>query len=90
MEKKEIVLDTRDIRELLGRMIDIFETMYPLGTVVELKEKFNRSLELKISNIKTKGVIIERFTSMEDKQTYFPYVGNVYPVGSLGTGRFIH
>lgn len=90
LEAEKIVLNSEDMRELLGKIIDIFEPVYPLGTVVELKEDFTRSLKLQSPDMKVKAVIVERFAATKDKQTYFPYVGVIYPVGTLGYGRFLH
>lgn len=80
-EHQEIVLKEEDARELLAKMIDLFEPIHPLGTVIELKEKFTESMNLKgvVGNIKV--VIVGRFAVTQDGQTYFPYVGSVYPFG---------
>ena len=56
---------------------------------MELSEDFSKSLKLKNQTYKVKVVIIERFSSTADKEAYFPYVGTVYPVGTLGYGRCI-
>ena len=89
-EQQEIVLERKDARELLAKMIDLFEPIYPLGTVVALKEEFSKSLKLKEPFRKVKVVIVERFAKTKDKQTYFPYVGVVYPIGVLEKGQFIN
>lgn len=88
--KQEIVLEQENARELIARFIDIFEPIHPLGTVVALSEDFSKSLKLKNQKDKVKVVIIERFASTKDKETYFPYIGIVYPVGMLGRGKCIH
>lgn len=87
---QEFVLNINDARELIARFIDILEPIYPLGTVVALKEDFSRSLKLKSHINQVKVVIIERFASTKEKDAYFPYVGIVYPVGMLGHGKCIH
>lgn len=85
-----IRMEEETARELLSKLIDIFEPVYPLGTLVELKEEFTEALHLKKQTGKLKVVIIERFSRMGDKNVFFPYAGTVYPVGTLGQGQFIH
>ncbi len=89
-KNQELILEQDCMKELIAHYIDIFEPIYPLGTVVELSSDFSQSLQLKNRNQKVKAVVIERFVSNSTKEAYFPYVGIVYPVGMLGHGKCIH
>lgn len=88
-KNQELTLEQDNMKELIAHYIDIFESIYPLGTVVELSMDFSKSLQLKNQNQKVKVVILERFVSTITKEAYFPYVGIVYPVGMLGHGKCI-
>ena len=89
-EEQELILKEEQARELLAKMIDLFEPVYPLGTVVELSEEFTKSLGLEKIQEKIKVVITGRFAAAHDKKTYFPYAGVVYPTGVLKKDQFIH
>lgn len=88
--KESVNLKEEEAGEMFAKLIDLFEAIHPLGTMVELKEEFTKSLNLKNKNSKLRVVIVERFAETEDKQAYFPYVGVVYPIGTLGKGKFLH
>lgn len=90
LEGQELLLKEEKARELLAKIIDLFELVHPMGTVVELSEEFTKSLKLKNVQEKIKVVITERFALTRDKQAYFPYVGSVYPTGTMGQGNYIH
>lgn len=86
---QKLILEQDSTRELIAHYIDIFEPIYPLGTVVELSLDFSKFLNLKNQNQRVKVVIVERFVATNTKESYFPYVGIVYPVGMLGHGKCV-
>lgn len=85
-----LALDVPVFWALISKIIDCFEPVYPLGTVVELREDFSAQLGKNYKGKKLRVVIMDRLVTTADKRTYFPYVGTIYPFGQIGTGRFLH
>lgn len=88
-DEEEIIFEEKHIRDLIAHYVDIFEEIYPMGTVVELSLDFSQKLKLKRVDQKVRVVIVERFASNNDKTAYYPYVGFVYPIGMAGCGKCI-
>ena len=63
--------------------MDIYEDIYPLGTVVDLDKKYFRNI-LPVDEVDELRVVITyRFIPLTDT-CYIPYVGSLYPVGNMG------
>jgi hypothetical protein len=79
-----------ELREIITSMIDILEKIYPLGTVVDLKNEYLRKhINIdKIENIRI--VITHRFLYHEGDKAYFPYAGVTYPVGVFDKNEVIN
>lgn len=86
---KKLEIEEDEAKELIEHFIDIFEDIYPLGTVVELNAAFSKSLNLRKATHPIRVVIVDRFISTRDKTAYFPYAGVVYPVGTFGYGKCV-
>ncbi|MEN8906839.1 MAG: DUF4176 domain-containing protein [Clostridiales bacterium] len=83
-------LDLKLFRNILIGMIDILETMYPLGTVVELKKEFFIN-HIQIEKVNRLLIIItKRFLYKENEKSYFPYAGIVYPIGDIKQNEVLH
>lgn len=90
LEGQELLLKEEQARGLLAKLIDFFEPVHPLGTVVELSEEFTKSLNQEKVQGKIKVVITGRFIASRDKKTYFPYIGVAYPAGIIKRDRFLY
>ena len=75
-----------ELARLVIDMIDIFEDVLPLGSVVDLNKEFLRqTMPLdQVENVRM--VITKRFFGAGDGG-YYPYGAAVYPVGMSGEGR---
>lgn len=82
-DKCEFICDAEDFRRILAVMIDIYEDIYPLGTVVDLKKEYYRDI-LPVDEVEHIRVVINyRFVPCSENM-YIPYVGSIYPVGNSG------
>ena len=83
-DRQEIQFTYQEIRELVASMIDIFEEVFPLGSLVVLKKEHMD----KVPNIReveeVRIVVTHRYLFQENSRYYFPYAGVVYPTGMLG------
>ena len=80
----------QQLKEIVAGMIDILETILPLGTVVDLKKEFLQK-NIQISDIQNIRIIItHRFLYQENDKAYFPYAGVVYPVGMFDGNKLIN
>ena len=79
----ELCLSNNDFRKVIAGIVDIYEDIYPLGTVVDLNKKYFKGI-LPIDEIEELRVIITyRFVPLTE-ESYIPYVGALYPVGNMG------
>lgn len=85
----ELALRQSDMSRLLTDMIDIFEDILPLGSVVELKKEFlGQKMDLaKVDKVRV--VITMRFLEVETG-CYYPYAAVLYPIGMLGQNKYIY
>ena len=85
-----LYFDKREFLIFLSIIIDVFEEILPLGSVVDLKkERLKGTLPIdEIENVRI--VITHRFLHNPKDKFYFPYAGVVYPVGSMGQERTLH
>lgn len=82
----EVALRQKEMSLLLANMIDIFEDILPLGSVVDLKKDF-LSQQMDLRNVdKVRVVISKRFIGGETG-CYYPYAAVIYPIGMGGRGR---
>ena len=86
---KELALRQADMSRLLANIIDIFEDVLPLGTVVDLKKDFlGQKMDLsKVDKIRV--VISKRFLGGETG-CYYPYAAVLYPIGMAGQNKYIY
>lgn len=79
----ELYLSNNDFRKVIAGIVDIYEDIYPLGTVVDLKKKYFKGI-LPVDEVEELRVIITyRFVPLTES-SYIPYVGALYPVGNMG------
>lgn len=82
-DKGEIIMEASEFRRILAAMIDIYEDMYPLGTVLDLKKEYYRDM-LPVDEVEHIRVVVNyRFVPVSEDM-YIPYVGSVYPIGNNG------
>lgn len=82
-DKCELICAANDFRRILAAMIDIYEDMYPLGTVLDLKKEYYKDI-LPVDEVEHIRVVVNyRFVPCSDKM-YIPYVGAIYPIGNSG------
>ena len=86
----ELLFGKREFLCFLSIIIDSFEEILPLGTVVDLKKEHLRN-KLPVDKIENVRIIItHRFLHNPKERFYFPYAGVVYPLGSMGEERTLH
>lgn len=79
----ELALRQEEMNTLLVDMIDMFEDILPLGSVVDLRKDF-LGQKLDLSRVeKVRVVITKRFLGL-DKGCYYPYAAVIYPIGMGG------
>lgn len=87
---EKMVFTDNQMKELLAGIIDIQETILPLGSVVDLKKEFFKE-QVKLKDVdKVRIVITHRFLYGKDDTVYFPYAGVVYPTGMFGSQKVIN
>ncbi|MFQ8920862.1 MAG: DUF4176 domain-containing protein [Clostridium paraputrificum] len=77
-------------KRLIVSMIDLFEVIYPLGTVVNLKTEYLNQLTNNNEIEEATFVITSRYVYTDDVKTYFQYGGIPYPVGDLGLNKVFY
>ena len=78
-----LVLDNVLFRKILAAFIDVYEDIYPLGTVVDLNKKYYKDI-LPVDEVEHIRVVINyRFIPCSENM-YIPYMGNIYPIGNSG------
>lgn len=79
----EIMLSNDDFRKTIAALVDIYEDVYPLGSVVELKKETFKDV-IPLDEIEDMCVVITyRYVPYTDK-SFVQYVGSLYPVGNMG------
>lgn len=82
-KKGQIVLDNDSFRRIIAAFIDVYEDIYPLGTVVDLDKKYFKDM-LPVDEVEHIRVVINyRFIPCSEDM-YIPYMGNIYPIGNAG------
>lgn len=84
-------ISTENIKKVIAGIIDILEDVLPMGTIIELKPQFIKSM-YKSQSLKEvpKFIITKRFLSKKDSLSYFPYAAVQYPIGETSKGKNIH
>lgn len=85
---KQFSLQQDRLFELLANTIEIMREVLPLGTIVELDPTYFKPDKNNTSP--SKVVITGRFVIPKNYQSYFPYVGILYPVGEIKAGAKIN
>lgn len=83
----EWIFDEKDFKEFLATMIEIFEDVLPLGSVVELKKEF-LAPELRTAD-SVRMVIVQRYVGENEDGYYYPYAATVYPTGIPGSRKLM-
>ncbi len=82
-KKGQIILDNDTFRKIIAAFIDVYEDIYPLGTVVDLNKKYFKNI-LPVDEVEHIRVVINfRFIPCSENM-YIPYMGNIYPIGNAG------
>lgn len=79
-----------NFKKLIVNIIDLFEVIYPLGTVVNLKAEYLNQLTNGKEIEEATFVITSRYVYTDDVKTYFQYGGIPYPVGTLGLNKVFY
>lgn len=88
---KSLRLPHKQMKQVIAGMIDIFEDILPLGTVVDLKKDYFAKVMPDIEKVDNFRVVITyRFLHYEGGNVYFPYAGLIYPVGATIPPTMIH
>lgn len=77
-EQKKYTLSILIFNELCANIINLFEDVLPVGSVVELK--LNTNLQ---SDQKAYFIVVKRFQFIENCSVYIPYEFQPYPVGPI-------
>lgn len=86
----ESTLTFKDFKLFLVNLIDLFEPIYPLGTVVSLKKEYLNNIFRESEIKEVYFVITHRFISNESTNVYFQYAGVPFPIGNLGMKEFFN
>ena len=88
---KNIVISINNFTNILEGSTDILEDILPIGTVIELKSQFIKTLygETQFKE-NPKFIITRRFLSKEGGLFYFPYAAVPYPTGELSDENNIY
>lgn len=74
-------LEQKSYFDFLSYSVEIMRNILPLGTLVELNPShFQHAQQLKST---AKVIITGRFIALKGYQSYFPYVGVIYPIGDI-------
>lgn len=84
----ELALRQADMSKLLADMIDIFEDILPLGSVVDLKKDF-LSPKIDLSKVEMVRVVIAKRFLGGESGCYYPYAAVIYPIGMGGQNSYI-
>lgn len=79
----QIMLDNTSFRQIIAAFIDVYEDIYPLGTVVDLKKEYFRGV-LPVDEVEHVRVVISYRYIPCSENMYIPYMGNIYPIGNSG------
>lgn len=79
----QLELHSDDFRRTIAALVDIYEEVYPLGSVVELRKEVFKEV-LPIDQIEDLFVVITYRFVPYTENSYIQYVGSLYPVGNLG------
>lgn len=86
MGNTEAAFSKEELAGLVIDMIDIFEEILPLGSVVDLNKEFLQQTMPLDKVDKVRMVIHKRFFGIGENG-YYPYAAVVYPIGMAGEGR---
>lgn len=76
--------------KLIVNILDLFEVIYPLGSVVNLKTEYLNRLTNDTEIEEATFVITSRYVYTDEVKTYFQYGGIPYPVGTLGGNQVFY
>ena len=83
-------LTPEQLKEYLQMMIELFEDIHPLGTVVDLKkEELKEKLPVDEPE-QIRMVITHRYIGAGEHGIYFPYGATIYPIGMPGENKILN
>ena len=82
----EAAFGEAELARLVIDMIDIFEDILPLGSVVDLNKDFLRQT-MPLDNVEKVRMVIDKRFFGAGESGYYPYAAVVYPVGMAGEDR---
>ncbi|WP_010532258.1 DUF4176 domain-containing protein [Lentibacillus jeotgali] len=85
---KQFSLDEESYVRLLTYTIEIMRDVLPLRTIIELDPAYFKPDTQ--SESPSKAVITGRFVGPKGYNSYFPYVGAIYPIGAMKADSQIH
>lgn len=85
-ESTELALRQNEMAVLLADMIDIFEDILPLGSVVDLNKAF-LSRNMNLSGVENMRMVITKRFIGGETGCYYPYAAVVYPIGMGGEDK---
>ena len=77
----DVSLNAQEFRKIITTFIEIYEPIYPMGTVVELKKEAFKGLVSLEEKDRLLAVIAHRYVPINENR-YIPYVGIRYPFGA--------
>ncbi len=90
IDSKEVDIGFIKFKNFIAGIIDLFEVVYPLGTVVNLKEEFLNLLTDHTKIEKATFVITCRYIYDDEAKSYYQYGGIPYPIGMIGTPKTLY
>lgn len=90
VDDNTIELENDRLKELLTVMIEVFEEILPIGSVVTINREMLPDMDDLDSMEGVRFIIVDRFLKKKDTEEYVPYCGVLYPFGSLADKRKIY
>lgn len=78
----DIEMDAEEFRKIIAAIIDIYEVVYPVGTVVDLDKNYFKH-RFNVDEIDDLRVVISHRYVPYGENMYIPYMGIHYPFGPL-------
>lgn len=90
VEDIEIKLENTKMRDLFEVMIEVFEDILPIGSVITIKSEMLPDIENGDAIENVRFIIVDRYLKKKDTENYITYCGVLYPFGSLADKRKIY
>lgn len=90
MEGGTVELENEKMQALFEVMIEIFEDILPIGSVITFKKEMLEEFEASDVIADARFVIVDRYLRKRGTECYIPYCGVPYPFGSLADSKKIY